>query len=223
MHATTDQHFRSPLTRGPTVPSPDQEEDYGAVTRDRRQVRHGTGSRPGSQQIDRIPGRRTRSAEVDRAPARCRRKRGHAAQARVATAWAQDQRHRPLHLPGRSARSQRDAVLPDVDVRSRALPADRLRPDRRRSLLEIRPHLPPPARHVHLDQAQGPGEGDPAQLAGEGRALHLRHQRRAHPRPGRSRRQRHGHSDRQAAALHRLRRRAAAGAAPDGARFRHQQ
>ena len=56
-----------------------------------------------------------------------------------------------------------------------ALHADRLRPDRRRGLPEVRPHLPPPARHVPLDQTQGPHKRDPAQLAGEGRALHLRH------------------------------------------------
>ena len=43
----------------------------------------------------------------------------------------------------------------------------------------------------------------------EGRSVHLRHRRRAYSRPRRPRRQRHGHSDRQAAALHRVRRRAA--------------
>ena len=118
---------------------------------------------------------------------------------------------------------ERDAVLPHLDVGSRPLPADRLRPDRRRGLPEVRPHLPAPARHVRLDQPQGTREGDPAQLAREGRSLHLRDQRRAHPGPRRSRRQRHGHPDRQAAALHGVRRRAAAGPAADGARFRHQQ
>ena len=47
--------------------------------------------------------------------------------------------------------------------------------------------------------------------------------RRAHPGPRRSRRRRHGHSGRQARALHRLRRRAAATDAADHARRRHQQ
>ena len=56
-----------------------------------------------------------------------------------------------------------------------------------------------------------------------GCALHRRDRRRAHPRPRRSRRRRHGHPGRQARALHRLRRRAAATDAADHARRRHQQ
>ena len=57
----------------------------------------------------------------------------------------------------------------------------------------------------------------------QGRALHRRHRWRAHSWPRRSRRRRHGHSDRQARALHRLRRRAAAILPADHARRRHQQ
>ena len=41
-------------------------------------------------------------------------------------------------------------------VRSGTVPADRLRPDGRRGVPEVRPHLPPPARHVPLGEAPGP-------------------------------------------------------------------
>ena len=68
----------------------------------------------------------------------------------------------------------------------------------------------------------GHGQGGAAQLAGQGRARHLRDRRRPHPRPGRPGRQRHGHPHRQAAALHGLRRRAAAVPAADVPRRRHQ-
>jgi hypothetical protein len=61
------------------------------------------------------------------------------------------------------------------------------------------------------------------QLAGPGRACHLRHVRRAHPRPGRPGRQRHGHPHRQAAALHRLRRGAAPVSTADAHRLRYHQ
>ena len=71
--------------------------------------------------------------------------------------------------------------------------------------------------------ARGPARGTPRQLAAEGCALHRRHRRRAHPRPGRPGRRRHGHPGRQARALHRLRRRAAAAHPADHARRRHQQ
>ena len=61
------------------------------------------------------------------------------------------------------------------------------------------------------------------ELAAEGRAGHLRHRRRPHPRPRRPWRERHGHPDRQAATLHRGGRRAAAVSAADVSRRRHQQ
>ena len=62
-----------------------------------------------------------------------------------------------------------------------------------------------------------------AQLARAGGALRLRLHGRPHPGPGRHRRQRHGHPDRQAAALHGLRRGAAEGPAARAARHRHDQ
>ena len=61
------------------------------------------------------------------------------------------------------------------------------------------------------------------ELAAEGCPVHLRHRRRPHPRPRRSRRKRRRHPDRQAAALHRLCRRAAAVPAAHVSRRRHQQ
>ena len=46
----------------------------------------------------------------------------------------------------------------------------------------------------------GPLQGNPPQLAGTGRSFHRRYRRRAHPGPGRSWCQRHGHPHRQAGA-----------------------
>ena len=57
----------------------------------------------------------------------------------------------------------------------------------------------------------------------KGCSVHLRHRWRPHPRPWRPRRQRRGHPDRQAAALHRLRRSAAAIPVAHVSRRRHQQ
>jgi hypothetical protein len=68
--------------------------------------------------------------------------------------------------------------------------ADRLRSDDRRSLPEVRPHLPSRTRYVSFDDAEGAGKGRVTQLAGPGRACHLCYRRRTHPRVGRPRRQR---------------------------------
>ena len=85
-------------------------------------------------------------------------------------------------------------------------------------------HIFRSARGMYLPiSAARPGAGDARQLAGQGRALHRRHRRRAHSRARRSRRRRNGHPDRQAGALYRLRRRAAAILPADHARCRHQQ
>ncbi len=85
-------------------------------------------------------------------------------------------------------------------------------------------HIFRPPRGMYLPiSARGRLKELLAQLAGEGRALHRRHRRRAHPRPRRPGRRRHGHPGRQAGALHRLRRRAAAVLPADHPRRRHQQ
>ena len=68
-----------------------------------------------------------------------------------------------------------------------------------------------------------PHRAGAAQLAAPRRRDHRRHRRRAHPRPGRPRRERHGHPDRQARALHRVRRRAPDAVPAGDARRRHQQ
>ena len=73
------------------------------------------------------------------------------------------------------------------------------------------------------DQRPRPDPRDPRQLAGEGRALHRRDRRRAHPRPRRPGRRRDGHPDRQAGALHGVRRRAAAILPAGHSRRRHEQ
>ena len=70
---------------------------------------------------------------------------------------------------------------------------------------------------------EGPHRRGAAQLAGTGRPLHLRIDRRPHPRSRRHRRQRHGHSDRQAAALYGLRRGTAGMPSAGAARHRHDQ
>ena len=61
------------------------------------------------------------------------------------------------------------------------------------------------------------------QLALSRRPLHVREHRRAHPRPRRSRGERHGHPHRQASALYRLRRGATRAAPPHPPRLRNQQ
>ena len=60
---------------------------------------------------------------------------------------------RTLHLSHQSARSQRNPLLSHDHVGPRALSADRVRSDDRRSLPQVRTHLSAAARHVSLDDA----------------------------------------------------------------------
>ena len=101
--------------------------------------------------------------------------------------------------------------------------ADHLHADGGPGLPEVRPHLPAAARHLRHRQRPRPGQRAAAQLAASRRRDDRRHRRRAHPRPRRSRRQRHGHPGRQALALHRLRRRPPDAVPAGDARRRHQQ
>src|SRR5215468_2703237 len=122
-----------------------------------------------------------------------------------------------------SAGAQRDALLRGPDVGPRHLHAARLHAGGRGGVPEVRPHLSPGARHVSADQRRWSAQRAPLQLAGKGRALHRRHRRRAHSRSRRSRRWRDGYPDRQARALYRLRRRAAAILSAHCSRCRHEQ
>ncbi len=82
---------------------------------------------------------------------------------------------------------------------------------------------PPPARAVHRVSRARRHRRDPGQrrvAAGRG---DRRHRRRADPRPGRPGGRRHGHPDRQALALHGLRRHPPRHDPADPARRRHQQ
>ena len=88
----------------------------------------------------------------------------------LAAAQGEGHRPRPVHLPDESARDERDALLSHPDVGPGPLPRDCVRPDDRRGLPEVRPHLPPPARDVSVDQPQGARQGGAAQLAGQRRA-----------------------------------------------------
>ena len=189
----------------------------------RRQARHRHPARSRAQQGHRLhrggaPGPRSGGAGPRRD-----RVGGPPAPPRPPAARRQADRPGALHLPDQPAGQRRDALLPHADVGPGAFPAHRVRPDHRRGLPEVRPHLPPGARHVPVDHAQGARQGGAAQLAGQGRARHLRDGRRPHPRPGRPGRQRHGHPHRQAPALHGCGRRPAAGPAADVPRRRHQQ
>ena len=79
---------------------------------------------------------------------------------------------------------------------------DRLHPDRGPGLPAVQPDLPARARAVDHARAQGPDDRGARQRPLRGRAAHRRHRQRAHPRPRRPGRGRHGHPDRQALALH---------------------
>ena len=59
-----------------------------------------------------------------------------------------------------------------------------LRPDNRRSMPQVRPHLPSDAWHVPVDHASGQSEGRLEELAAEGCSIHLCKGCRAHPRVG---------------------------------------
>jgi hypothetical protein len=172
-----------------------------------------SGSLP--QQVDGLHRGRAAGSRDRRARPRRDRDRRPPAPAGDAATRAQDHRPRAVRLPDEPARPQRDALLPDAHVRSGPLPADRLRPDDRRGVPQVRARVPRAARHVPLDSSARQDQGSPAELAAEGRAVHLRDRRRSHPRARRPRGQRHGHPHREAAALHRDGRRAAAVPAAD--------
>ena len=88
---------------------------------------------------------------------------------------AKAERSRALHLSHRSRRSERDALLSHGDVRSGALPADRLRPDRRRGLPRSSATSTAGARGLYITrEMKGRMARGAAQLARAGRAVHLR-------------------------------------------------
>ena len=111
------------------------------------------------------------------------------------------------------AGSQRGAVLPRGHGEPGRDDADHLHADGRPGVPAVRSHLPPAARSVRLGRGPRPHRAGHAQLAASRGVDDRRHRRRAHPRPRRPRRERHGHPDRQALAVHRLRRTAPAAAA----------
>ena len=131
---------------------------------------------------------------------------------------------RPGKIRGaqRAARPQRDAVFPPRLRQHRRDPADHLHADGGARLPKVRQYFPATARPVHRRQRSRPHRQAAGQLALSGQT-HRRHRRRAHSRPRRSRRQRHGHPGRQALALFGLRRRAPEVVPAGHARRRHQQ
>ncbi len=128
-----------------------------------------------------------------------------------------------LHQSRRAARPQRDAVLSPAGRLPGRDDAGGLHADGRPRLPALRPHLPAAAGAVHRHPRPGPDRQRAAQLAQPRRGDDRRHRRRAHPRPGRPRRQRHGHPGGQARALYRRRRRASGAVPADRPRRRHQQ
>ncbi len=130
---------------------------------------------------------------------------------------------REVHHAGVAAGPQRGAVLPGDHRLPRRDDADHLHADRRPRLPAVRPHLPQAARHLRVAPRPRPHRSGAAQLAAPRSVDDRGHRRRTHPRPGRPRRERHGHPDRQAVAVHRLRRHRSGGLPAGDARRRHQQ
>ena len=101
---------------------------------------------------------------------------------------------------------------------------DRLHADRRRSAVEQFSHIFRKPRGLFLSMPQPRAHrAHPRPSALRRRRSDRGHRRRAHPRAGRPGRRRHGHPDRQALALHRLRRHPPRDHAADPARCRHRQ
>ena len=158
-----------------------------------------------------------------RAPAAARVHAGGAAVARAREFPAQADAAREIHRPRQPSRSQRGAVLPAADRLPGRDAADRLHADGGPRVPAVRPHLPAAARHLRERARPRPGSPGARQLAAAGRGHHRRNRRRAHPGPGGSRRERHGHSGRQARALLRVCGRASQPVPAGPARRRHQQ
>ena len=133
------------------------------------------------------------------------------------------QRSAEIRVPARPAGHQRDLVLRAARAQYRRADADRLHADGRARLPAVQPHLPQAARPVSQSAAEGPHPAHSRPSALRRRRGDRRQRRRAHPRPRRPGRRRHGHPDRQARALHRLRRAASVDDVADPARCRHRQ
>ena len=107
-----------------------------------------------------------------------------------------------VHRPGRPPGPQRDALLPRAGREPRGAAAHRLHADRGPGLPAVQPHLPAAARHLDHAGRRGPHPGPAAQRPHPGHPADRGHRQRADPGPGRPGGGRHGHSRRQAVALH---------------------
>ena len=121
------------------------------------------------------------------------------------------QRSAEIPVSARPAVAQRDAVLRGADVRPGDVHAAGLHADGRRGVPEVRPHLPRRARHVSADHGEGPAAAR-SSATGRSRTSASSSSPTASASSGLGDLGVGGMGipDRQAGALHRLRRRAAA-------------
>ena len=217
-----------PSCGGRSMTTNQERGDTDHVRKTRRQrrasnaIRSRATARPGAQPRHRLYRSGARQIRPARLSAAACAHPGRAGGARARAPAPADRPAGEIRRAQRAARPQRVAVLSRAVRQHRRNAAAGLHPDRRTGVPEIRPHLSAAARPVHRRQRPRAHRAVAAQLALPGRH-HRRHRRRAHSRPGRSGRQRHGHSGRQAVALHRVRRRAPATVPAGHHRRRHQQ
>ncbi len=214
---------KSVRAKGSKERSPEWDANGGRGRDRSRSHRLGPSGQSAAQQgngIQRGRARYLRAARLSAAPHRHARR---ADQPSAGGAALAGNRLRALCLPARAAGCQRDPVLRAAHAASAGDAADRLHAHGRRRLPALQPNLVEAARSFSELAASRSDQGDSRPSALRQDRDDRGQRRRAHSRSRRPGRGRHGHPDRQARALHRLRRVAPGDDLADPARYRHRQ